>query len=1196
MAVDLFKLQGSVEVNTGKAEADLKRVDVAARRTQSALTQTDSAGKRAGQGITTGFNQSTASASRFSSVLNGLQSKLSSLKAPSLNFGGGAGGGFNVSSLVKGNLITSALSAATGGLTDAMKQGWQAGVEYNKMLEKASISFTTLLGSTDKAQSHLKALQQFGESTPFEFPDLIKASQRMQAMGFAADNVIPSLRAIGDAVSAVGGGKEELDGVVMALGQMQTKGKVSAEEMNQLAERGIPAWDLLAKAIGKTKEETIKLSESGRLNGGRAVQGITAMMGERFGGQMGKMSATLEGRESNFNDILQRQLGAATATNTEQLKAAYEKAAIGLGTTGANAFAVELNKMTGDIGKLVETDLNKLASGETFKRGADTVSQTGKAFSEFKQGNLSGGLSATKGAIEAATGQSLFDWKGIGLQEGNIFTGKKLTLGDLFGGGEEMHAQGKVAGNAIGQGIQDGAKENLQIKSPSKVMMAIGIDAIDGFAIGFESGKRRLGSAVDAEELKKKTVAELEKLREDPRIKAMLDTIAKAEGTGSAYNMKFGGGRFSDLSDHPNDPVTRKMGGKSITSTAAGRYQFLNRTWSGLESQLGLSDFSAKSQDLGAIALMKQRGMIDPILKGDISGALTKGNREWASLPGSPYGQPTKKAEELVTAYNSALEKYNGLMAESSGWMTQLNSLYDAAAAKLSAFSEQVKSFVGVGGSTPAPAPALRVVPQAAQQQPQTIQAGAIAATEVKAKAEVLGLSQDASAAAASIGQMRVATKEIATTSGAASAALQSTESQAGKFADAIMDVGKASEKAIDHMAAFKDAFANGFDNLFDDALDGKALDFKSFGKSLFKGFTSSIISGMTGGKASSPGGMLSQMLFGGLGGGSAAGGGGLGGAVPATGGFAGGGGAADILGKAQGLGSAFKPGGMLSKLPGLGKVGGFLKGLPGIGGALGKIGGFLGFGGGGAAASGAAGAAGGAAGGAGGMLGMAAMFSNPVTAIIGGALMAAPFIAKLFGKDPLSDYKKHIKSEYGVEASKQMAAKVMQIGQSKFGAEWAKRKIETVRLPEVRDMLSEYSGAFMKGSNSKLFDSRMYSDAFSSVNQFKVKMLNGGRVPGQKRGYDHVPVLADGGELVISNDQQRRAQSGGMFGKGRDEIAEMLERLAGALDRFESMPADQVVVTGIAKRPGIAAADVRRSFEVRDDHSVRMREILASR
>lgn len=1185
MAVDLFKLQGSVEVNTGRAEADLKRVDVAARRTQSALTQTDSAGKRAGQGITSGFNQSTASASRFHSVLNGLQSKLSSLKAPSLNFGGGAGGGgFSVASLVKSNLITSALSAATGGLTDAMKQGWQAGIEYNKMLEKASISFTTLLGSTDKAQAHLKALQQFGESTPFEFPDLIKASQRMQAMGFAADNVIPSLRAIGDAVSAVGGGKEELDGVVLALGQMQTKGKVSAEEMNQLAERGIPAWDLLAKAIGKTKEETIKLSESGRLNGGRAVQGIVAMMGERFGGQMDKMSATLEGRESNFNDILQRQLGAATATNTEQLKAAYEKAAIGLATTGAQAFATEINKMTGDIGKLVETDLNKLASGETFRRGATTLSEGGKAFSELRQGNLGSGLSAAKNAIESAANQPLFDWKGIGLMEGNIFTGKKITLGDLFGGGEEMHAQGKVAGNAIGQGIQDGAKENLQIKSPSKVMMAIGIDAIDGFAIGFESGKRKIGSAVDAEELKKKTVAELEKLREDPRIKAMLDTIAKAEGTGASYNMQFGGGTFADMTAHPNDPVTRTMGGKKITSTAAGRYQFLGRTWRGLESQLGLKDFSAQSQDLGAIELMRQRGMIDPILKGDISGALTKGNREWASLPGSPYGQPTKKAEELVTAYNSALEKYNGLMAESSGWMTQLNSLYDAAAAKLSAFSEQVKSFVGVGGA--APAPALRAVPQAAQQQPQTIQAGAIAATEVKAKESVLSLSQDASAAAASIGQMRVATKEIATTSGAASAALQSAESQAGKFADAIMDVGKASEKAIDHLEHFKDAFASGFDNLFDDALDGKSLDFKSFGKSLFKGFTGSIISGMTGGKASSPGGLLSQMLFGGMGGGSTAGGGGaIGGGVPATGGFAGGGGAADILGKAQGLGSAFQPGGMLSKLPGLGKVGGFLGKIPG----LSKLGSLFGFGGGGGAAAGAA--SGAATTGA-----KAALFSNPVTAIIGGALMAAPFIAKLFGKDPLNDYKKHIKSEYGIEASKQMAAKVMQIGQSKFGAEWAKRKIETVRLPEVRDMLSEYSGAFMKGGNNKLFDSRMYSDAFSSVNQFKVKMLNGGRVPGQKRGYDHVPVLMDGGELVISNDQQRRAQSGGMFGKGRDELAEMLERLANALGRFESMPADQVVVTGIAKRPGIAAADVRRSFEVRDDHSVRMREILASR
>lgn len=329
--------------------------------------------------------------------------------------------------------------------------------------------------------------------------------------------------------------------------------------------------------------------------------------------------------------------------------------------------------------------------------------------------------------------------------------------------------------------------------------------------------------------------------------------------------------------------------------------------------------------------------------------------------------------------------------------------------------------------------------------------------------------------------------------------------------------------------------------------------------------------------------------------GGAAAGGSGGGASVP---GASGGGGLGGAINTAQNVGGMLGKGGALSKLPGLGKVGGLLGKIPG----LSKLGSLFGIGGGGAgAAAGAAGAAEGAAAAGGGGLsallgggGMAAMFSNPVTAIIGGALIAAPFIAKLFGGDPLKPYKRLIKSEYGIDASKQILQKVFEIGQSKFGKDAPKRQIETVRLPEVRDMLAEYSGAFQKGGNSKLFDSRIYSDAFSSVNQFKVGMrANGGPV---MAGMPYI-VGERQAELFVPSQNGRiepsvRGGRGGMFGKGIDEV---LERLAAAMDRFEAMPADHVVMTGLAKRPGMAAADVRQDYERRGEHSKRIREISAS-
>jgi DNA uptake protein ComE-like DNA-binding protein len=315
--------------------------------------------------------------------------------------------------------------------------------------------------------------------------------------------------------------------------------------------------------------------------------------------------------------------------------------------------------------------------------------------------------------------------------------------------------------------------------------------------------------------------------------------------------------------------------------------------------------------------------------------------------------------------------------------MAQLNGLYDAAAAKLSSLTEQAKAFVGIGGAT-VTAPAVRAVP-VQQQQPQTVQGGALGSATATAKADTLTLSADATAAGNAvmkqIPQMTVKTVEAGTAATQTAAAMGTVTKASQEEIKALFDVGEATQQAIDHMAHFRDAFANSFDDL----LDGKKFDWKS----LAKGFQSSMISSLTGGKATTPGQMLSGALFGyggngagAQGGGSGAGGGllsglfntggsGGGGMVPATGGFAGGGGANAILGgggggkignaldMAQSVGGMLGKGGALSKIPGLAKAGGFLTKLPGIGGFLGKLGGLFGMGGGGAAAGGAAGAGG---------------------------------------------------------------------------------------------------------------------------------------------------------------------------------------------------------------------------------------------
>ena len=136
-------------------------------------------------------------------------------------------------------------------------------------------------------------------------------------------------------------------------------------------------------------------------------------------------------------------------------------------------------------------------------------------------------------------------------------------------------------------------------------------------------------------------------------VKAFLAVIRHCEGTDGpdGYRTLFGGGLFDDFSRHPGIAITRTLRGVPITSTAAGAYQFLKRTWDGLVKQYNFPDFSPFCQDQGAIALIRGRGALADVEAGRFEDAIRKCNKEWASLPGSPYGQPVKTIEYCKRIY-----------------------------------------------------------------------------------------------------------------------------------------------------------------------------------------------------------------------------------------------------------------------------------------------------------------------------------------------------------------------------------------------------------------------------------------------------------------------------------------------------------------------------------------------------------------
>ncbi|WP_426287511.1 glycoside hydrolase family 104 protein [Luteibacter sp. E-22] len=137
---------------------------------------------------------------------------------------------------------------------------------------------------------------------------------------------------------------------------------------------------------------------------------------------------------------------------------------------------------------------------------------------------------------------------------------------------------------------------------------------------------------------------------------AFLDTLAVSEGTkdlgDDGYNVLVGGELFHDYSHHPNVLVTLNKTG--LKSTAAGRYQFLKRTWDALQAKLGLPDFGHASQDAGCVELITEAGALADVDAGRFDDAVTKCRRIWASLPGAGYGQHENKLSDLRAAYQRA--------------------------------------------------------------------------------------------------------------------------------------------------------------------------------------------------------------------------------------------------------------------------------------------------------------------------------------------------------------------------------------------------------------------------------------------------------------------------------------------------------------------------------------------------------------
>jgi tape measure domain-containing protein len=213
-------------------------------------------------------------------------------------------------SVVKSALVFTGVYSGINGIASAFKNAITAGIQFDAQMEQAQIGFTTMLGSAEEAKKMLEDIANFAKNTPFDMTGVEEAAKQMLAMGFSAKEILPDLKAIGDAAAALGLQTDGVQRISLALGQMLTSGVVHAEEMNQLVDNNIDAWAILAQAMGKPIPVVRNLVEQGLVPAKQATEAIIAGLEQRYPNMLQKMNSSFNSQMGNLRDSFNQTFGA----------------------------------------------------------------------------------------------------------------------------------------------------------------------------------------------------------------------------------------------------------------------------------------------------------------------------------------------------------------------------------------------------------------------------------------------------------------------------------------------------------------------------------------------------------------------------------------------------------------------------------------------------------------------------------------------------------------------------------------------------------------------------------------------------------------------------------------------------------------------------------------------------------------------
>lgn len=200
-----------------------------------------------------------------------------------------------------GGLATSARLFIGGAIATSVYEFGKAAIDARSKVEQLEISFSTLLGSQEKANSLLAELKSYGTVTPYDTEGLAQAARLMLSYGMSANKVMPMLKVLGDIAM---GDKEKLQSLALAFSQMSASGRVYKQDLNQMVNAGFNPLQIIAEKTGKSIGELNDELSAGKISVNQIEQAFidATSEGGKFHNMINNMSNSLEGKIASMAD------------------------------------------------------------------------------------------------------------------------------------------------------------------------------------------------------------------------------------------------------------------------------------------------------------------------------------------------------------------------------------------------------------------------------------------------------------------------------------------------------------------------------------------------------------------------------------------------------------------------------------------------------------------------------------------------------------------------------------------------------------------------------------------------------------------------------------------------------------------------------------------------------------------------------